>query len=1006
MKEFFKGVVKLTEEQYVELKSNGSLTVGDTTITFDENTLYVTDYAIDSALNANSQNPVTNSAITRKFDELSAGLGNIPTNVVTTDTEQEITATKNFVNGIKKNGIDLATVNDIPAVADTLSSESSTSALSAKQGKLLNDKITSLMENSNGRISSFTVQGLSNLLALFGLTKEENDTGKESYAVGKTQITYNGEAVDLISGDVFFVVDTEVPDYWYSLEDKTLYQLETRKIDLSVYALKTELPTTLPASDVYPWAKAEEKPTYDFNEIQNIPEWVNSSTKPTYTASEVGALSALPSNVVLTDSSQTISGAKVFEKALEVGKNTTSGQTGISNIRMITNDSNNVHEADFYIDGNGYTKITHKNRSVNSSNPDSYIYFNHGALRYGTGGESGTTATTEYDIITSKGGKMLGDLSINGNSSSNNRATLNLVSEGDNPTDLKMGSGGNHYWSLTSRASDSNYNLGLYNYAITDYAVWIFRDTNKVSIVKDAEVKGDLSIGGQLKLSASGLKTSNGSGYDTDQYGNIHHTSTGTSDNLNITNNAGTSKFQFYYETGVASFKAVPNVNGTNIALKTDLNSYLPLNCSEWLSGDLKTSHSIVHNHSASNVLQLNGAANDSSHNSIVIYTKIKFVSSLVMPTIRVKGYHYRKATPFEFNVCFYIYDGGFINQAVSGSIGRWRPEIYLFKYTEDDQEYVALGLKTDDTYFVGFEVGVHIANNSVTNEGAISLDNWRGEFVDGATSIPSTGTNACTKVSYCDSASLDGDNNVISSTYLKKTSDKMIGTLTINGGANTSSWHEGLFVETANNGWATVGLGYSDRSRLLALAVNPSLNAYRLDFKPGDGNPYQINIPAKSGTLALTSDLEGLGGNSELKIVQKTMQTANSSTTSTKALTAEQIALWNRAIAFELSIIKKSSSSSTYINTSEYTFHKTPNSSYYYCYNPNYGDTFLLCMGVSVNSSGTISAHVSYDLRFRTIWMEDQEFEIIHRKTNFVPGYDSGGVIIAYAITKVWVLE
>ena len=43
-------------------------------------------------------------------------------------------------------------------------------------------------------------------------------------------------------------------------------------VDLEPYALKTEIPTTLPASDVYDWAKA--------------------STKPTYTASEVGALAS------------------------------------------------------------------------------------------------------------------------------------------------------------------------------------------------------------------------------------------------------------------------------------------------------------------------------------------------------------------------------------------------------------------------------------------------------------------------------------------------------------------------------------------------------------------------------------------------------------------------------------------------------------------------------------------------------------------------------------------
>ena len=52
-------------------------------------------------------------------------------------------------------------------------------------------------------------------------------------------------------------------------------------VDLEPYALKTQIPTTLPASDVYAWAKA--------------------STKPTYTASEVGAL---PSNGTAVNSSK------------------------------------------------------------------------------------------------------------------------------------------------------------------------------------------------------------------------------------------------------------------------------------------------------------------------------------------------------------------------------------------------------------------------------------------------------------------------------------------------------------------------------------------------------------------------------------------------------------------------------------------------------------------------------------------------------------------------------
>ena len=38
----FKGVVQLTEAQYNTLKTNGTITVGDVTLTYDQNTLYVT----------------------------------------------------------------------------------------------------------------------------------------------------------------------------------------------------------------------------------------------------------------------------------------------------------------------------------------------------------------------------------------------------------------------------------------------------------------------------------------------------------------------------------------------------------------------------------------------------------------------------------------------------------------------------------------------------------------------------------------------------------------------------------------------------------------------------------------------------------------------------------------------------------------------------------------------------------------------------------------------------
>lgn len=80
---------------------------------------------------------------------------------------------------------------------------------------------------------------------------------------------------------------------------------------LSNYAKKTDIPTSLPASDVYQWAKEETKPTYDYSEltgkptIPTIPTYLpnqfylkfgnntyNGSAEKTITAADLGALTS------------------------------------------------------------------------------------------------------------------------------------------------------------------------------------------------------------------------------------------------------------------------------------------------------------------------------------------------------------------------------------------------------------------------------------------------------------------------------------------------------------------------------------------------------------------------------------------------------------------------------------------------------------------------------------------------------------------------------------------
>jgi methyl coenzyme M reductase subunit D len=229
MANLFKGVVKLTEDQYQLLKSNGSIVVNGTTIQYDDYTLYVTDYAIDGELDLTSSNPVENKVVTKALQG-KADVGDIPQNVVTTIDEQEISGNKSFVGTLKYKNDEVATKSEIPVVSDDLKTEHSTNALSVGQGIILNNTITTLMENVNGRVKSFTVNDLNELGALFDI---EINEAKDEYEVTKTSINYKEKKYDLITGDIFFVVKNDIPDYWFSLDNMKLYKMETTKVDLS-----------------------------------------------------------------------------------------------------------------------------------------------------------------------------------------------------------------------------------------------------------------------------------------------------------------------------------------------------------------------------------------------------------------------------------------------------------------------------------------------------------------------------------------------------------------------------------------------------------------------------------------------------------------------------------------------------------------------------------------------------------------------------------------------------
>lgn len=132
-----------------------------------------------------------------------------------------------------------------------------------------------------------------------------------------------------------------------------------------------------------------------------------------------------------------------------------------------------------------------------------------------------------------------------------------------------------------------------------------------------------------------------------------------------------------------------------------------------------------------------------------VVKTKIKYVSGTHMPLIRIYGYAYGEQSPIELRVGFYIYNGN-LGWAGAVSTGAWKPEVYLFKYTENSIDYVAVGFK-GACYFCGFQVDAQVGASGSFNSN-FSIDGWSTTHNGANTSvslIPAVGTNNCVKVDY-----------------------------------------------------------------------------------------------------------------------------------------------------------------------------------------------------------------------------------------------------------------
>lgn len=139
--------------------------------------------------------------------------------------------------------------------------------------------------------------------------------------------------------------DSGIYDQYIWINDRFAYAGSTQ-ISLIDYVKKEELPTKLPASDVYDWAKSATKPDYELNEI-------------------------------LTDKDN-----------IDIGGNSIMEQRHLSITRNV---SNIAYQLLITIGNDGSVRISRRNKNSNLNEDDSFLEFSPSKLKYG-----------EKDIITSE----------------------------------------------------------------------------------------------------------------------------------------------------------------------------------------------------------------------------------------------------------------------------------------------------------------------------------------------------------------------------------------------------------------------------------------------------------------------------------------------------------------------------------------------------------------------------------------------------------------------------
>ena len=262
-----------------------------------------------------------------------------------------------------------------------------------------------------------------------------------------------------------------------------------------------------------------------------------------------------------------------------------------------------------------------------------------------------------------------------------------------------------------------------------------------------------------------------------------------------------------------------------------------------------------------------------------VLYTGIKWIHAKHMPVIHITGYAYGLQSPVEFKIGFYLYGDPTCKIGWCGvtNMGAWAPEVYLFKYTRDNVEYVAVGFK-GSCYFLQLQADLQ---DEMGKFGYVETASsfWSWSFSTNAGVIPEAdeGT-TCIQVPY--------KANILNPT----TVNGHTVNADVPSGATFTDDKVSQSYKTASEYtyWRPLLIGYSSGSAATftpssvtnlaytfsTLKVQPSTGTIRINnlalykgsytttFTPTTLTADRtITVPNASGTMALTSDIPDISG-------------------------------------------------------------------------------------------------------------------------------------------------